>query len=331
MILADKLIALRKKNGWSQEEVAERVNVTRQAVSKWEGAQATPDLSKVLKLAELFGVSTDYLLKDELEEEEYTGNVDPAQDDAEPMRHVTLEEANAFLSVKEHTAGRIALAVMMCIIAAVCLIMLAVAGEKGVLGLAENTGVLIGLVLMFLIIAAAVAIFVNCGMKTSRFEYLEKEVFETAYGVTGMVRERQKQYQETYTRFNVLGTCICISSVIPIFMGICFERQELIQVALLCLGMLVAGVGAMCFIVVGVNWASMQKLLQEGEYTRKRKRSNVPTGAIGTLFWLTVAAVYLHTGFSTNDWKNNWIILVIGGILFAAVMTVCGVLQRRSK
>ena len=59
MILADKIIDLRKKNGWSQEELAEKLGVSRQAVSKWEGAQSVPDLARVLQMSELFGVSTD--------------------------------------------------------------------------------------------------------------------------------------------------------------------------------------------------------------------------------------------------------------------------------
>ena len=73
MIFADKLITLRKKAGWSQEELAEKLNVTRQSVSKWEGAQSVPDIDKILQLSCLFGVTTDFLLKDELsEEEDYT-------------------------------------------------------------------------------------------------------------------------------------------------------------------------------------------------------------------------------------------------------------------
>ena len=72
MIFADKLILLRKKAGWSQEELADQMNVTRQSVSKWEGAQSVPDLEKMLRLSELFGVSTDYLLKDEIEEAEHS-------------------------------------------------------------------------------------------------------------------------------------------------------------------------------------------------------------------------------------------------------------------
>ena len=62
MIFADKVVQLRKKSGWSQEELAEKLNVTRQSVSKWEGAQSIPDLEKILQLAQIFGVSTDYLL-----------------------------------------------------------------------------------------------------------------------------------------------------------------------------------------------------------------------------------------------------------------------------
>ena len=76
MILADKIITLRKKNGWSQEELAEKLNVTRQSVSKWEGAQSVPDLNKILLMSRIFEVSTDYLLKDELEEPDGTQNTE---------------------------------------------------------------------------------------------------------------------------------------------------------------------------------------------------------------------------------------------------------------
>lgn len=93
MILADKIIRLRKKNGWSQEELAERLKVSRQSVSKWEGAQSVPDLDKILQLSKIFGVSIDYLLKEEFEEEEYI-----TEDTSEETlaRRVSLEEANAF-------------------------------------------------------------------------------------------------------------------------------------------------------------------------------------------------------------------------------------------
>ena len=63
MILADKIISLRKKEGWSQEELAEQLGVSRQAVSKWESARSVPDMDKLLTMSRIFGVTTDYLLK----------------------------------------------------------------------------------------------------------------------------------------------------------------------------------------------------------------------------------------------------------------------------
>ena len=62
MILAEKITEERKKNGWSQEELADKLGVSRQAVSKWESAGSIPELQKIIQLSELFNVSTDYLL-----------------------------------------------------------------------------------------------------------------------------------------------------------------------------------------------------------------------------------------------------------------------------
>ena len=63
MDMASRIQNLRKANGISQEELADKVGVSRQAVSKWESGQSDPDIEKVITLSELFGVTTDYLLK----------------------------------------------------------------------------------------------------------------------------------------------------------------------------------------------------------------------------------------------------------------------------
>lgn len=65
MKLYEKITALRKKSGLSQEELAIKMDISRQAVSKWESGQTVPDLSRIMQLSEIFNVSTDYLLKDE--------------------------------------------------------------------------------------------------------------------------------------------------------------------------------------------------------------------------------------------------------------------------
>ena len=115
MILADKITNLRKKAGWSQEELAEKLGVSRQAVSKWESAQSVPDLNKVLLLAKTFGVTTDYLLRDECEEPEEEAQPEALDDLGEKLLPVSLEEANAFLTLERALAPKTAFGVFLCI------------------------------------------------------------------------------------------------------------------------------------------------------------------------------------------------------------------------
>lgn len=68
MEFSQKLADLRRREGFSQEQLADRLGVTRQSVSKWEGGAAMPDIGKLISLSELFDVSVDYLVKDYLEE-----------------------------------------------------------------------------------------------------------------------------------------------------------------------------------------------------------------------------------------------------------------------
>ncbi|MDE5557173.1 MAG: helix-turn-helix domain-containing protein [Ruminococcus sp.] len=117
MILADKIIELRKKAGLSQDELAEQMDVSRQSVSKWEGAQSVPDLNKILKLSEIFGVSIDYLLKDDFEKP--APEISEIITDSKPLRRVSMEDANKFLAVNERSAFKIASGVALCILSVV--------------------------------------------------------------------------------------------------------------------------------------------------------------------------------------------------------------------
>ena len=124
MILAEKIAQLRKQKGWSQEELANRLQVSRQAVSKWEGGASIPDLDKILKLSALFEVTTDYLLKDTLEAPDAAPAAVLPAPEAEPLRTVTLEEANDYLSLVQAACGRIAAGVGLCILCPIALLLL---------------------------------------------------------------------------------------------------------------------------------------------------------------------------------------------------------------
>lgn len=326
MILADKIIALRKKNGWSQEELAEKVNVSRQSVSKWEGAQSVPDLEKILQLANIFGVSTDYLLKDELEETEYVAAVDTDMN----VRHVSMEEANEFLRVKEVTSTRIAFATFLCILSPITLILMGIASEVGAVHITENAAGGVGMIVLLVLVAAAVAIFISSGSMTSQFEYLEKEVFETEYGVTGMVKERQKQYKDTYTKCNVSGACLCILAVIPLFVGVISEKEMFVGVMLAVMLVLI-GIAVVFFITAGIKWESMQKLLQEGDYTKRKKARRTTGSIIAPIYWPIVVAIYLALLFMSKENEYSWVVWPIAGVLYAALVSTVDVFRNQRE
>ena len=325
MILADKIIRLRKKNGWSQEELAEKMDVSRQAVSKWESAQTVPDLEKILKLGTLFGVTTDYLLKDEIENEDYTDGVsDPG------TRKITLIEANEYLALRESAAKRIAIATMLCIVSIFPLLLLGVASENPAFFLSEGLAYGIGLIAIFPVIAIAVFIFARVGFESAPYEFIEKEPFVTEYGVIGLVKDTQKKYRSTYIKYNYIGTTLCVLSPVPL-LAAAFTNRAFLVVVMLTVTMLIAGIGSMFFIVAGVRWASMQKLLKEGEYDPAEKKQNRLTEAVSTSYWLLATAMFLGWSFVTNDWNQSWIVWPIAGVLFAAVMMICRLFANKEQ
>lgn len=317
MILADKIIRLRKKNGWSQEELADKMNVSRQAVSKWEAAQTTPDLEKILQLGNLFGVTTDYLLKDELVDAEFVEGVDET-----PIRKISLAEANDYLEQRKNASVQIAIATLLCIISPILIFLLLAFSECTSIPITENLAVGIGMVALFSLVTIAVVIYIRVGFKNAPYEFLEKEPFETEYGVTGLAREKQKTYRNTYIKYNIFGTCACILSPVPLICA-ALSGKGLLVMIMLCVTLLTVAIGVMFFIVAGVRWASMQKLLKEGEFSEKGKQKNKIIEAIGTVYWLLATAIYLGWSFLTSDWHITWVIWPIAGVLFAVVELVC--------
>ena len=327
MIFADKIIDLRKKNGWSQEELAEKLDVSRQSISKWEGAQSIPDMSKILRLSELFGVSTDYLLKDELELPEAL----PVPETDGLTRPVSMEEASAFLRLKARNAGQIALGVFLCVLSPILLIVLGGAQEYGRLGLTENQAGGLGLIALMLLIGGAVALFVLSGLRISKYDYLEKEAIDTLYGVSGMVNERREQFRPVYVRQLTVGILLCVLAVIPLGLSLLFGGDDgFLRVAAVGVMLALIAFGVLLIVRCSVVWAGFQILLEEGDYTREAKEELKAHGNFSKIYWLAVTAVYLAWSFLTNDWGRTWIIWPVAGVAYGAIFAIMTALKKKN-
>lgn len=329
MILADKIMTLRKKAGWSQEELAQQLNVTRQSVSKWEGAQSVPDLDKIVQMSRIFGVSTDYLLKDELEE------LEPASSLAEqpPRRRVSMEEASRYLELRRAAAPKLALATFLCVISPITLILLGGLSEYSA-RITENTAAGIGLIVLIVLVAAAVGIFLSSSAQVREFAFLETEPFETEYGVSGMVRQRRQDFQPAANRLNLIGTLLCIVSVLPLFLSLCLSGSDLMYVGAVCLLLGFVALACLTFVYVGTQTGAMEKLLEEGDYTRQRKSKSRLVGTVSVCYWLVVTAIfmfYTFGPFGNGQAKYSWFIWAIGGVLYAAVMAVLRLVGQNEK
>lgn len=331
MILADKIIDLRKKAGWSQEELAEKLAVTRQSVSKWEGAQSIPDMDKVVQMSRLFGVTTDYLLKDEIETAEPTVTED---DRRPPLRRVTIGEASDYLALRRAAAPRIALATMLCIFSPIALIGLAAVSELSVsiFPIREDVAAGIGLCVLLVLVAVAVVLFMDCGNKAKEYDFLEKEPFETEYGVTGMVKERQKAFKPIYDRMNTIGTVLCVLSFVPLFAAMALMHEDFFMTMAVCLLLAVVGVGVYFFVYGGTIYSSMEKLLEEGDYTRREKSQKNITGPVSVIYWLVATAIFMIYTFGpkgNGQPRYSWIIWAVAGVLYAAVLAGIKLIRNR--
>ncbi len=329
MMMADKIILERKKNGWSQEELADRLHVSRQSVSKWEGAQSVPDLNKVIAMADLFGVSTDYLLKDELEElpmvQEMSVTVDQ---EGEAVRMVSLDEAHSYLSAAERSARQISVGVMLCILSPILLIVGASAGAVGLIPLTEDQASILGCIILMLIVAAAVFLFVKNGMQLSKYDYLENELIDTEYGVISLAKERKQEYEHAHLMGMTVGVILCVLSAVPVLgAALAAEDNELLMSVGVGITLALIAVGVWQIVRVSIVWESYQKLLEEGDYTRKKKRSK--DSVLSGIYWAIVTAVYLGWSFWTMEWHRTWIIWPVAGVLYAVVRSIEEAMQNR--
>lgn len=328
MIFADKLITLRKKAGWSQEELAEQLGVTRQSVSKWEGEQSVPDIDKILQMSRLFGVTTDYLLKDDQGEPEYTPD-----DEVSPLPRVTLAQANDYLAKTQANAPKLALATALCIVSPIPLLALGTLREAGLFGIRDDLAGGIGIIALLVIIAAAVAIFMQCSASVRAYEFLQEQAIETEYGVTGLAKERRDAFAPQYDKANIIGTVLCVLSAVPMFAAMMAGASFLVS-ASICLVLVLVACGVYAFVRVGTVQGAMDQLLEEGDYTRPNKAIKSRINALTAAYWLVVVAIFLWYTFGpygNGQPQYSWFIWAIAGVLYAALVIAVKAFMKKNR
>ncbi|MBN2223012.1 MAG: helix-turn-helix transcriptional regulator [Vallitaleaceae bacterium] len=314
MKLADKIINLRKKSGWSQEELAEKMNVSRQSVSKWEGATSIPDLNKIIQLSQIFGVSTDYLLKDEVEEDAAIG-----VDIEEGYPKISLQAATEYVDQKAKVASIIKKGVLLCIYSIVPLLSLLSLSEREEPILSEAVAVSIGITVMILMVAWAVSIFISTGRYSKDFELIENGYFELEYGVESIFRERSENYRNYFYRRLPILVSAYILSVVPLIITGAFDVEDSYMILMVVVLLLITGPVTYLLIPMASKKESYDKILHEAEHSIQAKEESARVERFGEIYWPIIVAIYLGWSFLTMDWHITWVVWPVAALIFAGL------------
>ena len=246
MVLGEKITELRKRSGLSQEQFGDKIGVSRQAVSKWEMSQTTPDLSKIMAVAEFFGVSTDFLLKDELSMSDLDScSVAAAASEAsESARQtVSLEEAQTFLAETRSKTHSIIISIILFFLSPVAGIFLSLTGSESL--------TTIGAIIQILLLIVATVMIILSVKKTAEFSFIKSSDTELAYGVRGVVEEYKRGFDHTHLLGIIIGVILLIASILPMMVCSFFTDTNgflIVMCAVIMLIMIASGISSILYV-----------------------------------------------------------------------------------
>ena len=324
MTLAEKIVYFREKDRLSQGELAERLNVTRQAISKWENGQATPEIENLVRMSRLFGVTVDALLTD--------GADCPAGEVPEKRaRLVGRAEVLSYLSVCQKNAVWRAVGLFLCILAPVLLLIFA--GISGMTdAMEDHVAVGIGLCLCALTIAAAVADFLLCDGRFRPFSYFEDEPIALEGTASELLKAERERVESVASRCEAFGMVLSVLSMLPMFVTVLLGESDLWMLFAVCLTFLIVGCAGGLLVFAGARRDGVDRALRIGDYTEEGRARHHVLRALGVGYWLVVIAVFLTLEFVVDiPLGKSWVLFPIAGVLYLAAMTVLRAVFSKKK
>jgi len=288
MILANKIIRLRKQFGWSQEELAEKMNISRQSVSKWESTNSIPDINRIIMLAEIFNVSTDCLLKDDVEE------FDSLSEGTEPsIIQISLEQALKYVENKLEVSGLVTKGVVLCVCSVIPLFFFLAMAETNRLNLTSDVAVLMGVVSILVMISVGINFFIRTKQYETDKAPIENEGFELAYGVHSVFKEKSQKFRPTYNLRLSVGIFMFIISFIPLmFVSIFFSGSDIILMMLIVLVLMIA-TGIYIVAPVSAKYDAFNNILKDSSKETEKSKRTKRAEKLAAFYWPLLVAIYL--------------------------------------
>lgn len=313
MSFGKNIYKLRKERGWTQAELADRLGVTNQAVSKWETGESLPDSALLMPLSELFGTTIDELFKGSPAANDSNAKAENrAAEDCSAGNYSAENRSGEVGGAKEdkdelisdkpnewRSRFAVLLSVGLCLIFAgiLAIILFGAFAEH----LAEY-----GLVLMFAFFAAGVAIIVYAGIKDSLYFLNVKS-------------EEWKPVIAAFAKGISIGVALCILAAAAFVFGMTMKGSadgSLIMLASVIIGFVFVAAAVTLFIIFGLRFGSAARKYAPA-YIEERNGSHGGAGRFGGVVMLVATGIFLAIGFIWGKWHPAWVAFPIGGLICA--------------
>lgn len=312
MILADKIVKLRKQSAWSQEELAEKMNVSRQSVSKWESANSIPDLNKIIMLADIFDVTTDFLLKDEYED------CQPKNESKESSAtQISMEQALKYVEQKMAVSVLTTKGVLLCLCSVIPLFFFLAMAETNRLNLTGDMAAGLGVLSILIMVSIGISFFIKTNQYENDTAVIDNEPFELAYGVHSVFQEKLQKFRPQYNLRLSIAIFLFIVSFVPMMFTAMFFKGAGITLIMLIVLMLFIATGIYILSSVSARFEAYNNILRDK--TEKSKRSQ-RAEKLAAFYWPLLTAIFLGWSLWTMNWAVTWIIWPVGAVLFAALV-----------
>ncbi len=267
MNIAERIMELRKKEGWSQEELAEHLGVSRQSVSKWESGASVPDINRILEMSRIFGVTTDYLLKGtESEQDKGNGQEEHSNTDMKLWKYMIADDINGFMAATSEYAKKIATGVMFCILSPAVIVGFAgFIDESRSSIISEDTAALLGLVALFLMIARGVMLFIQSSTVMRPYQYVKNGTFYMKQDDINVIESVAAEFEPKYSKGIAKGVMLCIMSPIPLVAAALLGLSDQWLVLMVPVLLLMVAAAVNLFIRLGVMRDGFLQLLKKEE------------------------------------------------------------------
>lgn len=280
MRLGQKIAELRKKDHLSQEALAEKMNVSRQAVSKWESDQSIPDIEKIVDLSELFGVTTDYLLKNGTPSFEIK-NED--KKDEPQLSSVTNDQIQQYLSLNTKAAQFKSIGFSSIFIGLALFFSVIAFYELNYGNIFFSTAI----ASMFIAWAIAAGCFIYGILLIRDFHWIKRKQFILKDNQREEIETKQKDFQHQNNKRIVASVTLCILAIIPFPAVIALRATHFWEFEALALTILLFGIASYEFALYRLQQLAFMTLAQQQRLLSKNDRQLLIN--ISIIYWLVIS------------------------------------------